>query len=194
MKEIRELLNLLKNEDTKQKLLRIYNEIREEFDKMPSSVRHHHTYVGGMGIHVWEVMNLACMLYESLQAAMDCTMDDVIIASFIHDFDKLGRYCVCTDEWKKKKFGQLFDYAPVGIAMNSTAKVVKMCAEYGIILDDVVVNAITFHHGGFAPDIDSRYSGLTSGHMTKLAALLHSADMISCQIYARKTEPVKKGV
>ena len=182
---IERMLKEIKDESLRGRVLKLYKDITVEFETKPSSVRYHHKDAGGMGRHTKEVMEYALKFYDMSPEIYECTRDDVILASFIHDFDKLDRYVPNTDEWRKKKFNQDFMYNEDVIAVNQTAKVVQICAEYGILLSDLVLNGITFHHGGFCSDLSSVYPGLQSTHMKPLAILLHCADLVSSHILGK---------
>lgn len=178
------ILETVQEEGLRKKLLDVYDSVILEFKTKPSSVKYHHAEVGGMGKHVEEVMRWALNIYKINPEIYDCTRDEVIMASFIHDFDKLGKYCECKDEYKRRR-GQKFDYSPDVVGINQTAKVVQICASYGLLLSDKVINAITFHHGGFAPDLASVYPSMLSSSMTPLSVLMHCADLISSHILGR---------
>jgi hypothetical protein len=181
---LKEKLELLKDKDVKKKMLKMYADIEHTMLSRPSSIRFHHIESGGMMRHIHEVMEIALEIYELSPQRYDCTEDEVILAVFIHDLNKLDSYIECKDEWKRKK-GQKFDYNNENVRMNQTARVVQICAQYGILLNDKIVNAVTFHHGGFSPDLSSVYPAMQSMHMTPLAVLLHCADLISSHILGK---------
>jgi len=185
MDTIRDMLEQIQDELPKTRLLKLHSDILTEMQTMPSSVRYHHKWGGGMYQHVEEVMKNALEIYDLHPEYYDCTRDDVIIVTYVHDFDKLDRYTYSQDEWKKKKFDQDFDYNPSYIVMNQTARTVQICAEYGLILSDKIINAISFHHGGWAPDLSSVFPTAQSSAMMPLAILIHCADIISSQIQGK---------
>jgi len=181
MKEILELLQEVQDEKLKKTLLFIFGDIKEELMSKPAGIKKHHTSVGGLYNHIKEVMNIALSLFDSEWANYNCSRDDVITASFVHDFNKLDIY-VEAPEWKKIKYGQKFDIKKDLIRVNESAKTVSICSEYGLIMNDIVLNAITFHHGAWSVDASSPYGYIETKDFTPLAILLHSADLISSQI------------
>jgi len=184
MKEIEELLSQISDERTRKIVLRIFVDIKDELSTKPAAIRYHHAYASGLYDHVKEVMNITLQLFDTFEKQMDCSRDDAIVASFCHDFNKIDQY-VPAPEWKKLKYGQLFDKKE-SIWINEAAKTVKLCAEYGLILNDTVMNAVCLHHGSWSTEVDSKYGHVRTEDFTSLAILLHSADLISSQVLGRK--------
>ncbi len=172
---ILEILNQISDPDLFQKLLSIYEAVKEEFTTKPASVKYHHSKKGDMGRHVLEVLQLALMVYDASPDKFKCSRDDVITAAFVHDLDKLNRYTP-SEAWRQlPKYGsQMFQYNNEKLRMNGTAEVILFCSRYGLILSPLIINAITFHHGGWS--VDAQAGGKA---MNPLAVLLHFADMLS---------------
>jgi HD superfamily phosphohydrolase YqeK len=164
----------------KKSLLFAFKDLTNEFMTKPAAIKYHHAWEGGLYQHVKEVMNIALEIFEARPKAYECSRDDVITASFVHDFNKVDRY-IEAPEWKKIKYQQLFDKKPM-IWLNESARTTRLCLEYGIELNDTVLNAICLHHGGYSVDASSPHGYLDSGDFTKLAILLHSADFISSRV------------
>ena len=100
-------------------------------------------------------------------------LDDVILVAYIHDLDKLFRY----QRMKQPKNGREWEYTDY-TSYDSSAKVCQMCAEHGILLTDLHLEALAMHHGGWS-DNNNR-------NMTPLAVILHSADLMSTYITNHK--------
>lgn len=186
MKEILELLSEVKGEG-KGPLINIYIAVSVEFKSKPSSVKFHHIEVGGMGRHVKEVMNIAVVTYDVNPEWYGCTRDDVIVAAFVHDFSKLGRYkALASSDWRRqqKYGGQEFEYDKSKVYLSETADVVLLCARAGLILPPVVVNAVTFHHGFSSESARDNFHSMEQ--MTPLSVLLHFADMLSVKAYDKR--------
>ena len=169
------ILHQISDSGLKEKLLKIYEEVKEEFETKPASVKYHHTNKGDMGRHVLEVMRVALVVYDANPLWYKCSRDDVIVAAFIHDFDKLYRY-IPSEEWRQlPKYGsQMFQYDMAKTRMNDTAEVISFCAHHALFLSPLLINAVTFHHGGWSVDAEA------GGKAFKpLAVLLHFADMLS---------------
>lgn len=87
---IREMLERIE-EPTRTAYLAFHDQHTELAVSLPASVRHHHAWPGGYPIHIWEVM---CNLRDILNGVMlvpemGFTRTDAIVASYVHDLDKL---------------------------------------------------------------------------------------------------------
>lgn len=180
MLEIRATLEGLSGETLRARALAIYETIRQELETKPASTRYHHREAGGLGQHIKEVMNIALEVYEAHPEWYRCTRDDVIITAFVHDFNKLGRY-VSSESWQKQpKYGAvMFQVDKAKMAMAEAAETVMRCAEQGLILTPLQVNAVSYHHGGWSD------GDINGGEMSPLAILLHLADMVSSFVMGR---------
>ena len=180
MKEVRELLDELQDEKLKKRCIVMYEDkLREQFEYFPASTRYHHAGQGDLGRHVQEVMNIAVEMYDLHPAWFKCTRDEAILAGLLHDLCKIDGYTNAPDYLFLK--GQLFTYTKRPV-VNDVARVVMLCAEYGILLDDLMMNALTFAHGAWSVDLSSPYAFSSSRDMKPLAVLLHMADMFSSQL------------
>lgn len=190
MKKIQELLEQISDEKLRKRALLMYAELKEQFDFFPAAVKKHHTGRGGLNQHVMEVMNLALDLFDQNPAWYNCSRDDVILVSFIHDMNKIDGYTV-SEAWQKQKYNQDFVKSNRPY-VNETARTVRMCQDFGILLSDYLLNAITFHHMGWSVDMSSPYGHVNSEDVTALAILIHAADMISSQILGRNDFQTKE--
>ena len=184
-----EIIDFLELTDDKYKenLLKLYNDIKNSLQTMPAAIRHHHSEFGGLYRHILEVIKISVCLFENFKNSLqkrNIEKSDVILVSFIHDLEKVNKYKLnknydpslkYTKGYKETEFGINYDI----ISTNDTAKVTQICAKYGIILSDNHINAITYHHGGWS--VDAQYATLHP-----LAAILHSADLISSTLFKEK--------
>jgi len=181
MDSLKNIIETIEDADLKTKIEKAYDEVFIEFKTKPAAVRFHHTFPGGLLQHTTEVVNIALDMYNSNPELYKCSKDDVILVSFIHDFNKLYKYCDETEQWKRKK-GQLFGYAN-NISMAETAETVWRCYEMGLSLTELQINAVSYHHGGWAEG-----GAVNSGMMTPLGVLLHAADMLSVVCFGSKND------
>ena len=179
------VLDILKKVSNKNKepLLKMFGDTEKTLRSMPAAIRWHHSEVGGLYRHTKEVMEQALKLYDALRSDLRkraITENDVILVSFIHDLEKLDKYKKNQGYEPDRKYEKgyketEFNYNYDKTDMNDTAQVVRICAKYGIELNDNHLNAITFHHGGWSVD--------AKGSLKPLAVLLHSADLISANLF-----------
>lgn len=159
----------------------LIREIEKEFGynwPASSSEKTHHHWAGGYFEHVFQVMSISASIFEDLSknSTLDFSLSDLLIAAYVHDLDKLERYEV--DEtsptgFRKKKYKNC----------NETAHVLQICSHFNFILTMEQVHAITFHHGGWS--VDKAYDGLS-----QMATILHSADLLSANVYGQTLMPV----
>lgn len=181
--EIIDHLKSIQNEKYREPLLKLYNDLEETMKYMPAAIRHHHAEIGGFYRHIKEVIEIALKFYSTLKQDFERRLileDDVILVAFIHDLEKLDKYKFNNNyepnrKWEKGYRETQFTFNYDKTDMNDTAQVVRYCYRYGIELKDIHLNAITYHHGGYSVD--------TKGRLTPLAALLHSADLISVNMF-----------
>jgi len=179
MKNMVEILESIEDEMLRKRCTTMYEEFKEQFDFFPASTKYHHSWKGALGQHNKEVMNIALELYDTHPDWYSCTRDEVILATLIHDIEKIDGYTLAED-WQIRK-GQMFTYTKRPY-VNSTARVVRLCADYGIFLNDRIMNAITFSHGSWSVDLSSPYSYVSSRDILPLGILIHVADLLSSQL------------
>lgn len=173
--EIIDIIAQVKDSSVRQLLQKLYTIVEVEFNTMPASVKYHHVKPGDLGRHVKEVMSIALEIFDLHPDWYGCSRDDVIVAAFVHDFNKLGRY-VDSEDWQKqpKYGGVMFQVNKSKMFLSEAAETVMYCAMAGLIMTPLQVNAVSLHHGGWAEGGKAH-----GGMMSPLAILLHSADMIS---------------
>lgn len=175
MKTIPEMLEMVDDDKLKAKLLKLYKDNEQKLKELPASVKYHHAYEGGLMDHFQQIMHCGIRIFKFMEkfAKMDCTLDDVIFLTFVHDWDKLERY-VLEGEFKSgdKKGGKKFAHA-LDVTIDPYAKVVSMLAKEQIYMTDEQIHALAYQSGGW-----SEFARHGSD-MTPLATILHCADMLS---------------
>jgi hypothetical protein len=150
----------------------IVRDNQERFEKATGSSHNHQAWVGGYLDHVSEVMNLACQLYNTLNALrkLPFELQEALEVMFLHDIEK-----------PFKEGGVLID--PDGNKVEATKANRKalrrnMIDKYGVRLTEEQDNALEYVEG--VPD--SKY---TPGERTmgELAAFCHSCDILSARLW-----------
>lgn len=150
----------------------------------PASIKYHHCHEGGWSDHTAQVMRNGVLLYETYNPELrfDFTLDDVLLCCFGHDFDKITRYRELSPEnkWKSQpKYGShRWEYNEDNKNLRHESKAVAMLFRIGVALTDEQIEAIDHAEGGWSSDLSSVYAH-GGGGMTKLATLVHCADLIS---------------
>jgi hypothetical protein len=95
--------------------------------------------------------------------------------------DSKSTVSVKIDNCKNKLDAPLryFRYRPGIPPADEAARVVRISAAHGLLLDDEDVHAISCHHGGWS-DAGKR------GSMSPVATLLHCADLMSANLYGKE--------
>lgn len=188
MRQIKELLETLQD-PRRAVILAAYDVfLGAHMQANPASVKQHHSEVGGFYRHIMETMNVAITMRDALEKehGIVVSRDSTIIAAFVHDFDKINRY-KDSESWRKQeKYGsQMFEYDNSKVSMNATVETLKWCNHFGFTLTDDELNAVSYHHGGWAPDCNGTGFPKSVQDMTYLAVILHSADMVSAKMGER---------
>lgn len=141
-----------------------------QFDAIPGSSHNHQTWQGGYRDHLEEVMNTACVLYNSLNTlrSLNFTLSQALFVLFLHDVDKLQRYEVVAGEVMKKQ-----DYEK-GLIQHTKQLLEK---KYSYVLSPEEANALEYVHGEGADYSSKRRV------MNELAAFVHCCDIISARIW-----------
>jgi len=127
----------------------------------------HHAYAGGLFDHVVLATILAYRMATRLPDFLlfTCKLDDVVIASLFHDFDKISKY----DDPNNREF-----FTPLDIY--------AMLVDHGLSSNGIR-DGILHSHGGFGGYKDEPY-GMT-------AIMLHAADMIASHVIVNEKETRK---
>lgn len=169
------LTSLLYKIEPKKRLVcnAILKDLSQEFNLYPGSMTKHQQWKGGYRDHVEEVMNIACALYEALDARrrLAFSLSDALFILFIHDLDKILRYKRVQNAYVQiRKFSQ-----------EAHREVVRMLTkEYGHTFTKQELNALAYIHG---EGVDYHP---TKRVMQPLAAFVHCCDMISARIWHDK--------
>jgi 23S rRNA maturation-related 3'-5' exoribonuclease YhaM len=170
IKEIPEYLEEIEDEKLKVNLLKLWSDLGSLFYEMPASVKYHHKNKGGLYQHTKEVVAFAVHLFESFDKfkSSGVNRDEVILIALVHDLDKVYKYKPNLSKSSQSKEEFVWNYSRID--RNDTADVVGTLAKYGIFLNVLQLNALSFSHGGWSVD---------RGRMKVLATLIHCADILS---------------
>lgn len=151
----------------------IYRDYKELFENAPGSSHNHQAWPGGYYDHVTDTMNVAAVLYDSLNSARTLPFDksDALLVMFLHDLEKPFKY-------KIDEQGNFTDNPDIPDKAARAAKRNEVMRQYGIELNAQQANAMRFVEG-------IRDEDYTPGArlMGELAALCHSADILSARLW-----------
>ena len=138
----------------------------ERFWAAPGGKSHHHQYTGGLAEHTFEVASVAASMMDS-----EDLREQAIVAAVFHDYGKIHEYKFAEDgEIVGLPFRDLIGHVVWGWNFFLKTAEGKESQEW----IDEVGHALLAHHGR----LEWR-SPVTP--QTKLAFILHSADMLSAR-------------
>lgn len=182
MKSVLYLLSKIQDKDSREKYLRLYNSILDDFTTAPAAVKYHHNWMGGLYVHTEQVMNIAVDMFNDWKDNLNIKLDDIIIVSFIHDLDKMYRYELRPEsERKKNKVFYLFKTRKDKHNYSNEMEVLRILAGYNISLTKEQTEALAWHEGGW-----SDASFLKHKSNSQLPVIIHIADLFSAKILKKQ--------
>lgn len=169
-----ELINFIDNPN-REKCFQLYADNEKIFEIAKGSNVKHQDWVGGYIDHINETMNIAVVLYDSLNSLRDLkfSLSDALLVLFLHDIEKPWKYSGC-----KKSF-EFFN------SFETTKDFQKYIIQrYGFVITPEQTNALLYIHGeneDYDPYIRKQ---------KPLAAFVHNCDIISARIWF--DYPIKK--
>ena len=165
--DIGRVIEIINDVKKREKTIEIVVQYDDKLATSKGSGQKHHAYDGGLADHVVLVALMAHRLAKKLPDFLifTCDIDDIIISSIFHDFDKLGKY----DDPPDREF-----FTPLDIY--------SMLVDNGLSSNGIR-DGILHSHGGFGGYKDEAY-GMT-------AIIVHAADMIASHVIKNDDETRK---
>jgi len=151
---------------------RILIDNKQLFQKVQGASHNHQAWPGGYFDHVQEVMNIAVVLYQQMNALrpLPFTLSDALLVMFLHDIEKPWKYEIGADGKMKYK-----DSMKTKTEFREFRN--KKLAEYGIALTAEQENGMKYVEGEH-----NDYTNLRRV-MGELAAFCHLCDVTSARIW-----------
>lgn len=151
---------------------RLLADNRKLFETVQGSTHNHQAWPGGYVDHVTEVMNVAVVLYDTLNAKrpLPFTLSDALLVLFLHDVEKPWKYEIGPD-------GHLQHVAMQITKADHHVFRMRKLAEYGISLTPEQLNGLKYVEGELS-DYSNRQRV-----MGPLAAFCHLCDVTSARIW-----------
>ena len=168
---LEEMLKMIDNPN-RSACIAILQDNEKLFKTVQGSAHNHHTWLGGYYDHVQEVMNIAIVLYTTLNSLrpLPFSLSDVLLVLYLHDIEKPWRYDLRDD-------GKLDNKPDMDTPEKQHIFREKKLIEYGILLTEDQKNGLKYVEGE-----GKDYSG-KHRTMNPLAALAHICDVASARIY-----------
>lgn len=140
----------------------------------PAGRRRHHSYSGGLLSHIVQMIEIAFVIYHQNTYPFKGVLNkgDIVIGCFIHDIHK----AINTFIYDTKSNKVVFAYNYKNKYLPDDFQSIKILMDFGIKLSEQHMNAIIMAEGGFSKVMDE------DTEMSKLAVLVHMADLYSSQI------------
>jgi 3'-5' exoribonuclease len=143
---------------------------RLRFERTPASIGGHHSKVGGLLLHVWEVAYIG----RGIAKAMRANADLVVAGALLHDIGKLEAYDVSWDGFVRTREGHLMEHVVLGLLMlerKVAAQPEPPCSDEQLL---ELRHLILSHHGQLE-------FGSPVRPLTTEAEILHRADDASAK-------------
>lgn len=139
----------------------------------PAGRRRHHSYSGGLLTHIIQMIEIAFIIYGQNTMPFQRVLNkgDIVIGCFIHDLHKAINTFVRDDNNAQCPFRYTYENKYLSADMQS----IKILMDAGIKLTEDQLNCLIMAEGGWS-DLANKLE------LSKLAVLIHMADLYSSQI------------
>jgi hypothetical protein len=150
----------------KEPLLKLLQDHWGRIREAAGSSHNHQAWKGGYLDHIAEVMNIAELLYYTMDhlRLLPFSLSDALVVLFLHDLEKPWKYVPSDIVLKTKEDRKRFRD--------------ELIAQYGIELNDMQKNALRYVEG--VPDSEYTPGERTMG---ELAAFCHMCDIASARLW-----------
>jgi 3'-5' exoribonuclease len=143
---------------------------RVQFERAPGAVNGHHSQLGGLLLHVYEVASIARHIARTVRQA---NADVVVAGALLHDIGKVEAYSVSPEGFAHTTTGMLLGHVTLGALMFD-----RRLSASGLTLSvaqrDELLHIILSHHGALE-------FGSPVQPMTVEAEIVHWADEASAK-------------
>lgn len=169
--EIIETKNSLDNTHLKKLLEDFFddNVFVTNFKKVPAAMRIHHSCVGGLLEHTWEVLRY-CKAVADVHPSLDKSL--LFTSAILHDIGKLKSFNISM-QVKQSKMGMLVGHITIGTEMIHNK--ISNQTDFPDILKDKMTHMVLSHHGKL------EYGAVVEPKLPEAAALFQ-ADMMGSKI------------
>ena len=180
--------------ERKEKLLKMYKYFEERMSVAPASgkAHYHNAMVGGYVEHVLHVTDCAIQLkkmWESNDAMINFTDEELIFAAMHHDLGKVGDlnqdyYIPQESEWHRKNKGEIFKHNPNLQYMTVTDRAILLLNHFGISMSEWEYIGLRLTDGLYEEGNKPYYISYNPSWQLKsnIAYVLHQADSMATHI------------
>ena len=143
---------------------------RVQFERTPGSVKGHHSQLGGLLLHTYEVASIARHIARTVRGA---NADLVVAGALLHDIGKTEAYCIHPEGFGHTSSGMLLGHVALG-ALLFDRRVIAAQVPFTTAQRDEILHFILSHHGALE-------YGSPVQPMTPEAEIVHWADESSAK-------------
>lgn len=143
---------------------------RVQFERSPGSVKGHHSQLGGLLLHVFEVASIAKSIARTVRGV---NADLVVAGALLHDIGKVDAYCIQPEGFGHTSSGMLLGHVVLG-ALSFDRRVIAAQVPFTTSQRDEMLHFILSHHGALE-------YGSPVQPMTPEAEIVHWADEASAK-------------
>lgn len=181
---------ILEGSPLKDQAMKMLEHVRERTELYPASTKYHHVWPGGLADHITQMMMIAWQLKS---ACPDAQPHEIVVAVYLHDWEKHFKYepiaglhgpelAIAWDS--DKRIRPIFKYIeyPRKVGPSYEIMMGMLIQRFGIPITMRLSNALMMCEGGY-----SVHAGKPNAQMGPLAAVIHSADLISSHSFHELT-------
>jgi len=186
--------------DRKDKVLKMYEDMKDRFMMAPASAKehYHNAMLGGYVDHINRVVDFSLKvkeLWEQGNCKMDFTDEELVFSAIHHDLGKVGDlendyYIPQDNEWRRKNMGEIFTHNPKCEYMSVTDRAFFLLQHYNIPITKKEFIGIRLTDGMYEEANKSYLIAYKSEFQLRstIQYILHQADMMAAQIEGRLTK------
>jgi hypothetical protein len=193
-KTVLTVINSLKNEDRKTKLLQLFNDNEDKITLSPASTspKFHAAFPGGLLLHTLNVCKFSLKMYDlwkSMGATINYEKDTLLFCALVHDLGKIGDmhndyYIENESEWHVKTRQEYYKINNELIWMKTQDRSLWWLQKYNIELTELEYIAILVHDGVYDESNKAYYTQFDAERKfrTNMPYVLHQADEMAMRI------------
>ena len=142
--QVAQMLDSIADEEYRLVAKTVYTAIEPKFSSIPAGKTVHHSFRGGLLMHTWNMMKLACSVAEIYKGILDRSL--LLCATFLHDIAKI-------QEFDLSELGLVQDYSKPGQLLGhlymGAVEVQKICEKLQVSSEKTLLlqHMILSHHG-----------------------------------------------
>jgi len=191
--ELRTIINNTFSGERLERLNKMYDDLEDRMVVAPASAKKafHNAMVGGYVEHILHVIKMSLQLkkvWESNEAMINFTDEELIFAAMHHDLGKIGDlegndyYIIQENDWRVKNMGEIYTHnTDISTYMTVTDRSLFILQHYGIEMSEWEYLGLMLTDGLYEDANEKYLKGYNPAWKLKsnIAYILHQADMMA---------------